>query len=100
MFSGEIRFISLTLSSPQHLQQDPGGGERKGGGKLGKETYECLRINIHSRGSIVKFHIVLRDGAAVLDWFDLFAQVVGFDGAGVNAGFGDEEDAAGGVEGL
>lgn len=43
---------------------------------------------------------MLRDGAAVLDWFDLFAQVVGFDGAGVNAGFGDEEDAAGGVEGL
>lgn len=37
------------------------------------------------------------DGAAVLDWFNLFVEVVGSDGTGVDTGFGDEEDATSGV---
>lgn len=43
---------------------------------------------------------MLSDGAAVLDWFDLFPKIVRVDDAGFDAGLGDEEDTRRGVQGL
>lgn len=52
------------------------------------------------RRSIIELHIMLSDGAAVLDWFDLFPKIVRVDDAGFDAGLGDEEDTRRGVQGL
>lgn len=49
------------------------------------------------RRRIIKLHIMFRDSAAVLDWFNLLFQIVRVDDAGFNAGFGDEEHAGCGV---
>lgn len=59
----------------------------------------ALGVDLHGGHDGVELHVLLADGAAVLDGFDAFAQVVGFDGPGGDRGGRDECDGGGRDEG-
>ena len=55
---------------------------------------------MHARHGVVELHVGLADGAAVLDRFNAFAEVVAVDCAVVNRGLGDEYYRGRGEESL
>lgn len=57
-----------------------------------------LGIDFHARHGIVEFHILLTNGAAVLDGFDTLVEFVRCYVAAGDRGCGDEEDGCCGDE--
>lgn len=63
-------------------------------------THITLRIHPHLWHHVVVLHVLLADGAAVLDGFDPSSQIVRLDHALVDGGLGDERDGCAGERGL